>query len=313
MLRDANGAVLLAGPAFDGDAAAWSREVQALRGEVIPVTLPLRLPEVLDAVGRCAALMRARQAAAAARREVEVLNQELEAFYYSVTHDLRAPLRTIQGFCQMFLEDFQASVPPEGRALLDHVQAGAARMDRMIEELLSLSRLARQPLAPAEVDVEALARRVTDEMVAAEPQRAFEVRIGALGSCQADPDLLEQAVRRLVSNSIKFTRGREPARIEIGRRSEPAQAQSADSGSASAGLVRTVYFVRDNGAGFDMKYAGKLFGAFQRMHTQTQFEGTGVGLAGVQRIVHRHGGRIWAESAPGQGTTFYFTLAPDPA
>ncbi|HVO49035.1 MAG TPA: ATP-binding protein [Steroidobacteraceae bacterium] len=236
-------------------------------------------------------------AQAAAAREVEVLNEELEAFYYSVTHDLRAPLRTIQGFCQMFLEDFQANVPAEGRALLDHVQAGTLRMDRMLEELLGLSRLARQPLQITDVDVEALVRSVATELIAAEPQRLFELQVGALGRCQADAGLLEQAVRRLVSNCIKFTRGRDPARIEFGRREEAGP---------------PVFFVRDNGAGFDMKYAGKLFGAFQRMHTQTQFEGVGVGLAVVKRIVGRHGGRIWAESSPGSGTTFHFTLAPDP-
>jgi len=237
-----------------------------------------------------------RAQAEAARRGVEALNQELDAFYYSVTHDLRAPLRTIQGFCQMFLEDFQANVPAEGRALLDHVQAGTLRMDRMLEELLGLSRLARQPLKATDVDLEALVRRVATELIATEPQREFELQVGALGRCQADAELLEEAVRRLLSNCIKFTRGRDPARIEFGRRDE--------AGS-------TVFFVRDNGAGFDMKYAGKLFGAFQRMHTQTQFEGVGVGLAVVKRIVARHGGRIWAESSPGEGTTIHFTLAAD--
>ncbi len=231
-----------------------------------------------------------------ANLELEAVNRELESFYYSVSHDLRAPLRTVQGFCQMYMEDFTANIPAEGKVLLDHVAAGAQRMGHLIEDLLSLSQLGRQPLLRGTFSLEQLARRLSGECLAREPQRRVEIHIGALGTCEADPSLIEQVLVNLLSNALKFTRGRDPSVIDVDCRDE-------EQG--------TLYFVRDNGVGFKMQYADKLFGVFQRLHSESEFEGTGVGLSIVQRIVQRHGGRIWAESEPGRGTTFYFTLAPD--
>ncbi len=232
-----------------------------------------------------------------ANLELQAVNRELESFSYSVSHDLRAPLRTVQGFCQMYMEDFASAIPAEGKVLLDHVAAGAQRMGRLIEDLLALSQLGRQPLMRGTFSLELLVRQVAGECLRREPQRRVEVRIGTLGTCEGDPSLIEQALVNLLSNALKFTRGREPGVIDVDCREE-------DQG--------TVYFVRDNGVGFKMEYAGRLFGVFQRLHSESEFEGTGVGLSIVQRIVQRHGGRIWAESTPGAGTTFYFTLAPDP-
>jgi two-component system, sensor histidine kinase and response regulator len=231
-----------------------------------------------------------------ANLELEAVNRELESFSYSVSHDLRAPLRTVQGFCQMYMEEFAASIPAEGKVLLEHVSAGAQRMGQLIEDLLALSQLGRQPLMRGTFSLEPMVRRLIGEYLGKEPQRRVEVRIGALRPCEGDPSLIEQVLVNLLSNALKFTRGRDPSVIEVDCRDE-------DQG--------TVYFVRDNGVGFKMEYAAKLFGVFQRLHSASEFEGTGVGLSIVQRIIHRHGGRIWAESVPGTGTTFYFTLAPD--
>jgi hypothetical protein len=231
-----------------------------------------------------------------ANLELAAVNRALESFSYSVSHDLRAPLRTVQGFCQMYMEDFASTIPAEGRVLLDHVATGAQRMGQLIEDLLALSQLGRQPLMRGKFSLEPLVRRLLRECLGREPQRRVEVRVGTLGCCEGDPSLIEQVLVNLLSNALKFTRGRDPAVIDVDCREE-------DQG--------IVYFVRDNGVGFKMAYADKLFGVFQRLHSESEFEGTGVGLSIVQRIIQRHGGRIWAESVPGQGTTFYFTLAPD--
>lgn len=230
-----------------------------------------------------------------ANLELEAVNRELESFSYSVSHDLRAPLRKVQGFCQMYMEDFESSIPPEGKVLLNHVAEGAQRMGQLIEDLLALAQLGRQPLMRATLPLEPLVRRLLGECLGREPQRRVELRIGTLGVCEGDPSLIEQVLVNLLSNAIKFTRGRDPSIVEVDRREEEGE---------------TVYFVRDNGVGFKMAYADKLFGVFQRLHSESEFEGTGVGLSIVQRIVQRHGGRIWVESQPGVGTTFYFTLAP---
>jgi signal transduction histidine kinase len=231
-----------------------------------------------------------------ANRELEAANKDLESFSYSVSHDLRAPLRAVQGFLQIYMDDFGASIPPEGRPVLEHVLSGASRMSQLIEDLLAFARLGRQPVLRQVVPLERIARRLADEMRAKEPQRNVQVTLGPLGHCEGDPSLIEQVLVNLISNAFKFTRGRDPAIVEIG----------------CSGRDRDViYFVRDNGAGFDMKYADKLFGVFQRLHSASQFEGTGVGLSIVQRIIERHGGRIWAESAPEKGATFFFTLPPE--
>lgn len=231
-----------------------------------------------------------------ANRQLEAVNRELESFSYSVSHDLRAPLRTVQGFCEMYMEDFKSSIPPEGLPLLERVEAGARRMGQLIEDLLALSQFGRRPLMRGRIALEALVHRLVNDLLAREPQRHVEVHVGSLGECEGDASLIEQVLVNLLSNAFKFTRARDPAVIEVDCRTE-------EQG--------TVYFVRDNGVGFKMEYAGKLFGVFQRLHSESEFEGTGVGLSIVQRIIQRHGGRIWAESALCKGTTFLFTLCPD--
>ncbi|HTU00772.1 MAG TPA: PAS domain S-box protein, partial [Candidatus Sulfotelmatobacter sp.] len=225
--------------------------------------------------------------------QLEAANRELEAFSYSVSHDLRTPLRAMDGFSQALLEDFGPQLPDEGRHYLDSIRAGAQRMGTLIDDLLAFSRLSRQPLSLRTVNTADLVRDALSELEPQRQDRPVEVRVGDLPPCEGDPGLLKQVWMNLLSNAFKYTRGRDPARIEIGcRRTEGPP----------------VYFVRDNGAGFDMQYAGKLFGVFQRLHRADEFEGTGVGLAIVQRVVHRHGGRVWADAALDQGAAFYFTL-----
>ncbi len=225
--------------------------------------------------------------------ELAAANQELEAFSYSISHDLRAPLRAVNGFAGIMLEDYGATLPEEGRRQLDRICKGAQRMGVLIDDLLTFSRLSRHPLTRQRVDSTQLAQDVFKELTAHSEGRQIEFQMGNLPACQGDPALLKQIWVNLLSNAIKYTRGRTPAFIEVGC-----------TGENGAGA----YFVRDNGAGFDMQYANKLFGVFQRLHRADQFEGTGVGLAIVQRIVHRHGGRVWAEAEEDRGATFYFTL-----
>jgi signal transduction histidine kinase/FixJ family two-component response regulator len=226
-------------------------------------------------------------------QELEAANADLEAFSYSVSHDLRAPLRAVDGYCQMYLDEFGADVPPEGRRILDKVRAGAGNMNQLIEGLLRFARLSRQPLQTGPVQMSALVRRVVANFEDQLQARNVQLQISELPDCLADGPLLEQVLTNLLSNALKFTARRVPAHIEIGALREPAE---------------EVYFVRDNGVGFDMQYADRLFGVFQRLHSQNEFEGTGIGLSIVHRIIRRHGGRTWAESKPQQGATFYFSL-----
>ena len=230
--------------------------------------------------------------------QLEAANRELEAFSYSVSHDLRAPLRAMDGFSQAVLEDFGARLPEEGRRYLETIRSSAQRMGELIDDLLAFARLSRQELNRRQVDTGQLVRGVLADLGSPWPGRLVQLRVGALPSCVADPALLKQVWVNLLSNALKYTRRREQAEIEIGC----ARAGGPD-----------VFFVRDNGAGFDPRYAGKLFGVFQRMHRLEDYEGTGVGLAIVQRIVHRHGGRVWAEAQVDRGATFYFTLEADAA
>jgi PAS domain S-box-containing protein len=228
--------------------------------------------------------------------ELEAANKELEAFSYSVSHDLRAPLRAIAGFSQMLLEDHGPALPPNAQRCLQIVQANTQQMGHLVDDLLAFSRLSRQPLKTQRVAPGDLVRHVLEDLRDQRDGRPVEMTIGELPPCQADPALLKQVFVNLLGNALKYTRGRDPARIEIGARSDGPQ----PGGS--------VYFIKDNGAGFDMQYADKLFGVFQRLHRAEDYEGTGVGLAIVQRIVHRHGGRIWAEAQVDHGAAFYFTL-----
>jgi light-regulated signal transduction histidine kinase (bacteriophytochrome) len=231
--------------------------------------------------------------------ELEIANKDLESFSYSISHDLREPLRAVEGFCEIFRTEFAASVPEEGRAVLARIASGASRMTQLVNDLLHLARFSREPLQRVPVPMRALAQQVLARLTEAVGARPISVQVGELPDCCADPGLLEQVWVNLLSNALKFTAGRDPARVEIGALQQGTQ---------------SIYYVRDNGVGFDMRYAAKLFGVFQRLHSVQEFEGTGVGLSIVHRIVTRHGGRVWADSRPGEGTTFYFSLTgPAPA
>ena len=223
----------------------------------------------------------------------EAMNKELEAFSYSVSHDLRAPLRSIDGFSQAVLEDCGPSLDDQGRKNLERVRAASQRMGQLIDDLLGLSRLTRAEIRVERINLSDLARRVAEDIGRSQPGRAVELSIQDGLVAEADPRLLRVALDNLLRNAWKFTAKRSGARIEVGSNQE--------NGTPA-------FFVRDNGAGFDMRYAGKLFGAFQRLHSAAEFEGTGIGLATVQRVVRRHGGRVWAEGAVDKGATFYFTL-----
>ncbi|TCS72104.1 PAS domain S-box-containing protein [Sulfuritortus calidifontis] len=225
--------------------------------------------------------------------ELKRLNQELEAFAYSVSHDLRGPLRGIDGFALALLEEYGDRLDATGRGYLERVRSGSQRMGELIDDLLKLSRLSRAPLQSQPVDLSALARDILQHLRADEPARSMQAEVMPGLTAQGDPGLLRAALENLLGNAWKYSSKTPAARIEFGRVEQDGQ---------------PVYFVRDNGIGFDMQYAKKLFTAFQRLHHRDDFEGTGIGLATVQRIIHRHGGRIWAEAAPNQGATFYFTL-----
>jgi signal transduction histidine kinase len=227
--------------------------------------------------------------------ELEAANNELEAFSYSVSHDLRAPLRAIDGFSQAVVADFGPALPEEGQRYLQTIRYSAQRMGALIDDLLAFARLSRQPLNKRLIDTGLLVRETLAELGSPWPERRVEVRIEELPECSGDPALLKQVWVNLLSNALKYTSKREIAVIEVGTR---------DEGGVTA------FFVRDNGTGFDMRYADKLFGVFQRFHRVEDYEGTGVGLAIVQRIIHRHGGRIWGEAAVDRGATFTFTLEP---
>ena len=225
--------------------------------------------------------------------ELETANRELESFSYSVSHDLRAPLRAINGFSNLLISDYADKLSGEALMYLDKVKENANKMALLIDDLLAFSRLSRNPLKKRRVDLRGLVVQVIEELHAETGGREIKWQIGDLAPCQADPALLKQVYANLISNALKYTRPRPVPVIEIGSRMLRGQ---------------TVYFVRDNGVGFDMKYAGNLFGVFQRLHSEADFEGTGIGLAIVQRIVNRHGGKIWAEAEVDQGATFFFTL-----
>jgi two-component system NtrC family sensor kinase len=227
---------------------------------------------------------------------LEEANKELDAFSFSVSHDLRAPLRAITGFSKILVREHGEQIPADAKELLQHVVTSAARMDLLIEDLLRFSRLARQPLSKRVVGVRRMVEDVLVDVDKEYPGSGVEVRIGDLPDVVADLPLLRQVFTNLLSNAFKFTAG------------TPSPAVSVDGERREDGTI--LYTVADNGAGFDMRYAEKLFGVFQRLHTQEQFPGTGVGLSLVQRIIRRHDGRIWAESEVGRGATFSFTL-PD--
>ncbi len=231
-------------------------------------------------------------------RELEVANKDLEGFSYSVSHDLRAPLRAIDGYSRMLIEDFGDKAQGESKRYLDVIVANTRRMSQLIDDLLAFAKLGRKTIDTAPIDMEILIREVVADQRQQLSGRDVDIRIAPLPPARGDVAMFRQVFANLVSNAIKYTRGRSPAIIEIG-------AQVGDS--------EAVYSIKDNGVGFEMQFAHKLFGVFQRLHSQKEFEGTGVGLALVARIVQRHGGRVWADGKVGSGATFFVALPKEPA
>jgi hypothetical protein len=225
--------------------------------------------------------------------ELEAANAELEAFSYSVSHDLRAPLRAMAGFSEILRAEHAAALPPDAIALLERSEAAARRMGQLIENLLGLARVSRQDMHKAHVDLSALAAEITAELAEASPARKLEVRVAPGLSAHADPALIRVALQNLLANAWKYTAKSAQPRVEFG---------------AEVSGDERVFYVRDNGTGFDMQYAGQIFRPFERLHDDHEYEGTGIGLATVDRIIRRHGGRVWAEAAPDRGATFRFTL-----
>jgi signal transduction histidine kinase len=289
------GGELIGAVSFGGERAHFPAEQMAIAREVAT--------QLAIAVAQARLYARIKQHAQELERrvaertaELETANKELDAFSYSVSHDLRAPLRAVDGYARMLEDDYAAKLDAEGNRLLGVVRANSQKMGQLIDELLAFSRLGRAPLQTRSVPMEPLVQQVIAELSAEASHRRIEFSVASLGAAEADPTLLKQALANLVSNAIKFTRHKDPARIEIGCRNGKDASEPA------------IYYVTDNGAGFEMKYYDKLFGVFQRLHSTSEYPGTGVGLAIVQRVIHRHGGRIWAEGKPGEGATFYFTL-----
>ncbi|OFZ92929.1 MAG: hypothetical protein A2Z64_09040 [Betaproteobacteria bacterium RIFCSPLOWO2_02_67_12] len=228
--------------------------------------------------------------------EVEAANKELESLSYSVSHDLRAPLRHIQGYAEMLGEDAESTLSPEARRYLDVIAGAGREMGELIDDLLSFLRMSRAEMRETRVDLGALVQNGIGDLEVSTRGRNIVWKVSPLPAATGDRAMLKQVFANLLGNAVKYTRPKDPAAIEIGCAGE-------EDG-------RVVLFVRDNGVGFDMQYANKLFGVFQRLHRADEYEGTGIGLANVRRIVARHGGRVWAEAAPDQGATFYFTLRP---
>ena len=233
---------------------------------------------------------------AARTQQLEVANRELESFAYAVSHDLRAPLRSLSGFSQILYDSAPAELDEQSRHYLRRIQEASQRMSQLIEDLLGLSRITRAELNARPTSLSQIAADAAAVMRERYPNRSVELDVAPDMHVHADPRLLRIALENLLDNAWKYTAHTEQARVTVG-----VQRQAEGP----------VYFVRDNGVGFDMRYASKLFAPFQRLHTESEFPGTGIGLVTVQRIVARHGGRIWAESRPNEGATFYFTLSPD--
>jgi light-regulated signal transduction histidine kinase (bacteriophytochrome) len=224
---------------------------------------------------------------------LEMANDELKAFSYSVSHDLRSPLRVIDGFSQVVLEDYSNAIDEVGKDFLQRIRNGTHHMEEIIDAMLSLSRVSHVDMKPQDVDLSAIAKSILREFQDSEPKRIATVEVMRGIRAMADKSLIYIVLENLLGNAWKYSKKKQKAYVEFGAKIKGGQ---------------TVYFVRDNGAGFEMKYVDKLFGAFQRLHSLEDFEGTGIGLVTVSRIIRRHGGEVWAEAQPGQGATFYFTL-----
>lgn len=225
--------------------------------------------------------------------ELQIANKELETFSYSVSHDLRAPLRYIDGFSKIIHEDYSNILDEQGQHYLQRIRASAQNMGQLIDDLLDLSHIGRQPMKKKLINLETIIKKAYQSLHQEWKDRKVNFIVHSCPSVFADPNLMLIAFMNLLSNALKFTRKRTTAEIEIGCKKKNNQ---------------MVFFIKDNGIGFDMKYVDKLFIPFQRLHREEEYEGTGIGLVTVQRIIHRHGGQIWAESQPGSKTTFYFTL-----
>lgn len=229
-----------------------------------------------------------------ALERIKTLDQELEAFSYSISHDLRAPLRSIDGYSRILQEDYGEKLDVEGRRVLNVVMSNAKRMGKLIDDLLDFGRLGRKSIQRTFVNMEAIVNHITQDLKTQEPGRQFAIRIDKLLPATADGDMMRQVWFNLLENAVKYTGKKDFSRIEIS--------------SFEVNDTEICYMVKDNGVGFDMRYAEKLFGVFQRLHKMQDFSGTGVGLAIVKRIISRHGGRVWAEASLNEGATFYFTL-----
>jgi signal transduction histidine kinase len=286
-LAEPDSAILLVGgpftPVFGTDEQAWLQHYAAL------------VSTGLDRVRLVGELETKVNEVTERTRQLEAANDELGAFSYSVSHDLRAPLRAVNGYTSILLEEFSSGLSEEGLGFLKRIKENGDHMGHLIDDLLAFSRLGRQALRVQRVHTRDVVDRALAQLAPAIDGRQVDLAIGDLPDCDSDPALLEQVYVNLLSNAFKYSRKRENARIEVG-----ATQNDGDG---------TVFFVKDNGVGFDMEYADKLFRVFQRLHRNQDFEGTGVGLAIVQRVVNRHGGRVWAEGKVHQGAAFYFTLS----
>ena len=288
-LPGADAAIILVGgpftPVFGTDEQAWLRHYAAL------------VTTGLDRVRLVGELEGKVNEVTERTRQLEAANDELGAFSYSVSHDLRAPLRAVNGYTSILLEDFSSALTEEGLGYLKRIKENGDHMGHLIDDLLAFSRLGRQALRVQRVHTRGIVDRALAQLAPIIEGRHIDLVVGDLPDCDSDPALLEQVFINLLGNAFKYSRKLEAARVEVG-------AKHGDSDPTA------IYFVKDNGAGFDMQYADKLFGVFQRLHRNQDFEGTGVGLAIVQRIVNRHGGRVWAQGKVNEGATFYFTLSP---
>jgi len=285
--------VLLGGPftpVFSTDEEAWLQQYAAM------VSTGLERVRLVEALARTNGQLEDRVREVTERtQQLEAANRELEAFSYTISHDLRAPLRAVSGFTAILSEEYADAMPAEARGYLKRVKDSGDHMGHLVDDLLAFSRLGRQAVRTQRVSIRGIVDRALEQLAPALHGRQVDVVIGELPEAACDTALVEQVFVNLLSNAFKYSRRREHARVEVGVLGDD-------------GVEGATYFVRDNGAGFDMEYAGKLFGVFQRLHRSEDFEGTGVGLAIVQRIVERHGGRVWAEAKVDAGATFYFTL-----
>jgi signal transduction histidine kinase len=285
--------VLLSGPftpVFGTDEEAWVQQYAAM------VSTGLERVRLVEVVAKANSQLEDKVREVTERtKALEAANRELDAFSYTISHDLRAPLRAVNGFTSILFEEYNDALPAEASRYLKRIKDSGEHMGHLVDDLLAFSRLGRQAVRTQRVSLKSLVDRALEQLTQARDGRQVEIVIGNLPEVECDPILIEQVLVNLLSNALKYSRHREHARIEVG---------VLDSKDGEG----PVYFVRDNGAGFNMEYAGKLFGVFQRLHRSEDYEGTGVGLAIVQRVVERHGGRIWAEARVDEGATFYFTL-----